>query len=29
MANAGLDIETIISLTSFLEDEMKQILKEG
>ncbi|WP_346200475.1 hypothetical protein NSQ96_02340 [Caldifermentibacillus hisashii] len=29
MANAGLDIETIISLTGFSEDEIKQILKEG
>ncbi|WP_368975572.1 hypothetical protein NST61_03055 [Caldifermentibacillus hisashii] len=29
MTNAGLDIETIISLTGFSEDEIKQILKEG
>ncbi|MCB7071487.1 hypothetical protein LIZ76_16360, partial [Caldibacillus sp. 210928-DFI.2.22] len=29
MANAGLDIETIISLTGFSDDEIKQILKEG
>ena len=29
MANAGLDMETIISLTGFSEDEIKQILKEG
>ncbi|KIO64142.1 hypothetical protein [Caldibacillus thermoamylovorans] len=29
MTNAGLDIETIISLTGFSENEIKQILKEG